>query len=57
MRLKIEFIGDQDISVIMTCFILYGELKSLLGQICPDLLTVGDDEHAIEIEEYVCAQE
>ena len=41
----------------MIYFILYKELTFLLRKICPSLLTGGDDEHAIEIEEYVHAQE
>ena len=57
MSLKIKTLRDWDFSIIMTYFILYGELKFLLRQICLRLLTVVDDEHAIELEEYVRAQE
>jgi len=43
--------------MIMTYFVLYGELKYVLKQISPGLFTIGDDEHAIELEEYTCDQE
>ena len=59
MSLKIEIIRDrdQDFSIIMTYFSVYRKLKFLLRQICLGLLTVGVDKHAIELEEYVRAQE
>ena len=37
-----QIIRDQDFSIIMKYFILYGDLKFLLKQICPGLLTVKD---------------
>ena len=59
MSLKIKIVRDpdQDISMIMTYFILYGVLRFLVRQICPGLVAVRDNEHAIEIEEYLRAQE
>ena len=48
MSLKLETLRERDFSIFMTYIILYRELKFLLRQIYLGLLTVGDDEHAIE---------
>ena len=45
------------LSINMTYFILYVELKFLLRQICQVLSTDEDDEHFIELEEYMHSQE
>ena len=70
LKIKFSYFGDQDLDESQNphytrprLFHYYDifnsniELKFLFGQICPGLLTFGDDKHSIELEEYVYAHE